>query len=53
MAFAKDLFLSWDENGNGIMDEMELIKPLVSLGLAPDRKFAHKIVQALDPRSKK
>lgn len=51
--FAQDLFVSWDENGDGIIDESEIIKPLVSLGLAPDSKFAHKICHALDPRTKK
>ena len=46
------MFLSWDEDGGGTIDEAEIIKPLVSLGLAPDSKFARKICQALDPRTK-
>jgi Ca2+-binding EF-hand superfamily protein len=41
--FAKDIFISWDENGDGTMDENEIIKPLVSLGLAPDSRFARRI----------
>jgi Ca2+-binding EF-hand superfamily protein len=50
--FARDLFISWDDNGDGNIDEQEIIMPLVSLGLAPDSKFAKKICQALDPRNK-
>ena len=49
IAFARDLFKSWDRDGDGRMSEGELIKPLVSLGLAPDHKFAKKICQALVP----
>jgi Ca2+-binding EF-hand superfamily protein len=41
--FAKDIFVSWDENDDGLMEEDEVIKPLVSLGLAPDSKFARRI----------
>lgn len=48
--FAKDLFQSWDVDGDGIISENELVKPLVSLGLAPDHRFARKICMALDPR---
>lgn len=43
LEFAKDIYLSWDENGDGDIDENEIIKPLVSLGLAPDSAFARKI----------
>lgn len=38
MKFARDLFLSWDVDGDGGVSETELIKPLVSLSLAPDLK---------------
>jgi len=50
--FAKDLFLSWDEDGGGELSPSEIIKPLVSLGLAPNSEFAHKILNAIDPRTK-
>lgn len=53
LEFAKDIYLSWDENGDGDIDENEIIKPLVSLGLAPDSAFARKICQSLDPRTAK
>lgn len=43
LEFAKDLFISWDVSGDGMISEGEVIKPLVSLGLAPDHKFARKI----------
>jgi len=43
LEFAKDIFVSWDENDDGLMEEDEVIKPLVSLGLAPDSKFARRI----------
>lgn len=48
--FAKDLFLSWDTDNDGQINENDIIRPLVSLGLAPDSKFARKICQALDPK---
>ena len=38
--FAKELFASWDVDGDGTICESEVIKPLVSLGLAPDEAFA-------------
>ena len=50
--FAKDLFLSWDDDGSGELSASEIIKPLVSLGLAPNSEFARKILTALDPRTK-
>jgi len=36
-------------SGDGTIEEEEAIRPLVSLGLAPDHKFARKIWQALNP----
>jgi len=53
LEFAKDIYLSWDENGNGDMDSNEIVKPLMSLGLAPNSAFARKICQALVPRTAK
>lgn len=40
MDFAKDLFISWDDDGSGILEADEIIKPLISLGLAPNSDFA-------------
>jgi len=34
--FAKNLFISWDDDGSGVLEASEIIKPLVQLGLAPD-----------------
>ena len=42
--FAKNLFLSWDDDGSGILDAEELVKPLISLGLSSDSKFATKLL---------
>jgi hypothetical protein len=47
--FAKNLFLSWDDDGSGVLEAAEIIRPLISLGLSCDSKFAIKILQALDP----
>jgi Ca2+-binding EF-hand superfamily protein len=43
------LFKSWDVDGDDSISENELVKPLVSLGLAPDHKFAKKLCNALVP----
>lgn len=47
--FAKDLFISWDDDGSGILEPQEIIKPMIALGLSTDQNFAKKILQALDP----
>lgn len=39
-------------DGDGSISENELVKPLVSLGLAPDHKFARKICNALVPTNR-
>ena len=52
MQFAKDLFITWDDDMSGVLEADEVIKPLVSLGLSSDSNFARKICNALDPRSK-
>ena len=49
--FAKNLFVSWDDDGTGTLEASEIIQPLVQLGLAPDSQFARKILNSLDPRS--
>ena len=51
--FAKNLFISWDDDGSGVLEANEIIKPLVQLGLAPDSQFAWKILSSLDPRGGK
>ena len=50
--FATNLFISWDDDGSGVLEADEIIKPLISLGLAPNSDFAVKLLQALDPKSK-
>lgn len=42
--FAKNLFISWDDDGSGVLEADEVIKPLVGLGLSSDSKFAVKIL---------
>ncbi|CDW75722.1 iki3 domain containing protein [Stylonychia lemnae] len=49
--FAKNLFISWDDDGSGVLEAEEIIKPLVGLGLSSDSKFAVKILQSLDPKN--
>ena len=49
--FAKNLFISWDDDGSGVLEAEEIVKPLVGLGLSSDSKFAIKILQALDPKA--
>ena len=53
MEFAKDLFISWDDDGSGVLEAVEIIKPLISLGLAPNSDFAVKLLKALDPNASK
>ena len=42
--FAKNLFISWDDDGSGVLEAEEIVKPLVGLGLSSDSKFAIKIL---------
>lgn len=51
--FAKDLFLSWDDDGSGVLEEDEIIKPLISMGLASDSAFARQLISTLDPKADK
>jgi Ca2+-binding EF-hand superfamily protein len=51
--FAKNLFLSWDDDGAGELDSNEIIRPLISMGLSSDSKFANKLLHALDTSNKK
>lgn len=48
--FAKNLFISWDDDGSGALEPQEVIKPLIAMGLSSDSNFAKKILQALDPK---
>ena len=50
--FAKNLFVSWDDDGSGLLEPHEIIKPLIGMGLSSDHNFAKKIIQALDPSQK-
>lgn len=47
--FAKQLFLSWDDDGSGVLDSDEILQPLLALGLSSDMQFAEKLLSALDP----
>lgn len=42
--FIKDIFKALDEDGSGALDQDELIKSLISLGLSQDIRFAQRIV---------
>jgi Ca2+-binding EF-hand superfamily protein len=42
--FAKNLFVSWDDDGSGLLEPHEIIKPLISMGLSSDHNFARKIL---------
>lgn len=44
------MFYSWDEDHDGCLTDKEMIKPLVALGLAPNKKVARLICIALDPK---
>ena len=50
--FAKNLFVSWDDDGSGLLEPHEIIKPLIGMGLSSYHNFARKIIQALDPSQK-
>ena len=43
----KDIFISLDEDQSGTMDQDELVKALLSLGLSQDIVFAKRIVNIL------
>lgn len=50
--FAKDLFMTWDDDASGVLEADEIVGPLISLGLVPNAQFAIKLLQALDHRLK-
>lgn len=45
--------MSWDDDGSGILEEEEIIHPLVSLGLASDSAFSRQLISTLDPKADK
>lgn len=47
---AKDLFLTWDGDGEGSLSPGELIKAFVGIGLSQDHHFAKKIMASIRPR---
>jgi hypothetical protein len=51
--FSKNLFLTWDDDGSGVLEADEIIKPLVGMGLSTDANFARKLLIALDPKATK
>ena len=51
--FAKNLFISWDEDSKGELKSSDIIKPLIAMGLSSDSKFVNKLLQALDTSNKK
>ena len=53
LEFAKNLFVSWDDDGSGMLEPDEIIKPMIGLGLSTDHHFAKKIIQALDNKQSK
>lgn len=48
--FAKNLFISWDDDGSGILEPNEIIKPMIGLGISTDHHFAKKIIAALEQK---
>lgn len=40
----KDLFLIWDESGDGSLTQEELLAAMVRIGLSQDHHFANKIM---------
>lgn len=51
--FAKNLFISWDEEGGGVLKSNKIVKPLISMGLSSDSRFATKLLHSLDTSKKR
>lgn len=47
LEFAKGLFLSWNDDGSGIVHAEDVIKPLTALGVASNSKLVESLVQQL------
>jgi hypothetical protein len=43
LEFARELFNSWDDDGSGVLEISEIVRPLVALGLSPDETFVVKV----------
>jgi Ca2+-binding EF-hand superfamily protein len=48
----KDLFLIWDESGDGSLTQEELLAAMVRIGLSQDHHFANKIMQTIKQKDK-
>lgn len=46
----KKLFESWDDDGSGVLEIDEICEPLITLGLAPDKKFVAQLIKSIDPK---
>ena len=47
---AKELFLLWDDDGEGSLGPDELMKAFVRIGLSQDHHFARAIMYSIKPR---
>ena len=50
MSLPNKLFYSWDDDGSGILEIDEVSEPLITLGLAPDKKFVVQLIRSLDSK---
>lgn len=50
---SKELFLIWDEDGEGSLSTEEILKAFVKIGLSQDHHFGMKILQSIRPRGQK
>ena len=46
---AKELFLTWDGDGEGSLSPEELMNAFVKVGLSQDHHFAKKIIESIRP----
>ena len=47
---AKDLFLTWDGDGEGSLSPQELMKAFIGIGLCQDHHFAKSIMASIRPK---
>jgi len=50
LSLPNKLFYSWDDDGSGILEIDEVSEPLITLGLAPDKKFVVQLIRSLDSK---
>lgn len=50
---AKEIFLTWDQQGQGSLSEEVIINALVRIGLSTDHHFAKQIMNSIKPYSSK